>query len=125
MKFVYGLGLLALAGLVSGHVRMKYTGWPIRNAAGGNTADGKFSVSGACGGVNTWGVNGAVAVNKGDLVMFTHTHTRNTHTRAHTFSANRAWWGTGRGCVMCCCWRQRRVGIWADAGFRCALARAK
>lgn len=48
----------------SAHVRMRYTGFSIRNAGAAN-ADGKFSTAGPCGGAKTFGANGETAVLEG------------------------------------------------------------
>jgi len=58
-----------LLGVADAHVRLRNTGMVIRNGRGA-TSDGSFSVSGPCGGVNTFGSNGGgtAQVTSGDTV---------------------------------------------------------
>jgi hypothetical protein len=59
----------ALASTVSGHVRLVFepAAMSIRNAAG-ESANGKYSTNGPCGGVQTFGANGINTVTAGDSV---------------------------------------------------------
>ena len=57
---------LSVPSLVDAHVRMKYVApLSIRNA-GSPTGDGRFSVAGPCGGVQSFGANGITNVVEGE-----------------------------------------------------------
>ena len=61
--------LLLLAAPCLGHVKLYYepARLPIRNALSASS-DGRFSVSGPCGGANTWGANGFAELEDGQTV---------------------------------------------------------